>query len=228
MRTFRKTEDALEGLLERVISQTTDTFWEDAATKTEAFAEVALLSAEQRAALALLACARLESLRADFDALSASSQWGVYGKCASRWWGAVSLVYALLNRQLPWSDTQLHELVSFFASEAIWGHRRSYSGLLKQLEADPERVRSNHDLKKRVEAIAQRHAEGATDAASRRICDRFDSVLGRGAAVYLTPGDAWSDQALADLGAMDDGARTAWHRLLRVCCEVLGGSPTAK
>lgn len=64
-------------------------------------------------------------------------------------------------------------------------------------------------------------------AASAEI-DRLTALVGDGAAFFLVPGEAWTDQLNADLGRLPRGDREPWIALLKHASSATSARPSAK
>ena len=84
------------------------------------------------------------------------------------------------------------------------------------------------DLASGVRLAIKRLRGRASDPENRKLADNLARLNGNDPEPCLDPGEAWSDAALADLGAMDQGRRRAWLALLRGCQWLGLGKPTAR
>lgn len=144
----------------------------------------------------------------------------------------------LCRRSLPFSDSQLTELIgaaaSDFPSKAFPG-----SAVIDLVESFQESNSASEQLAaalKKFKAEIQKHGAnwgGTPDAQSKKLMQRIDVLRqriaggGNEAAIPMAPQEAWSDQAIADLKAMDATALQAWLHLLDHCSRTSGTAPSA-
>ncbi len=141
-------------------------------------------------------------------------------------WGAIiqRVVQILLRKKLPVEQPLLLQLLGWGSQRMLISYGAPYSGILKALESyaksnelSPELTEAAADCRKLL-AEASYHD-------MRKMLDRFDAVLGTEAELPISPGEAWSDAALADLKAMDSAQRRQWVQLITHCYSASSGSP---
>lgn len=222
-----------DDLLEPVIEETRELYSLDAAARTRGFQAVLALEPELQARLVLHCLSRASKLHKAAERIDEPvSSWG--GGCSEKYlaltrsWGAASCALSILRRELPWSDSQLEKLVKqSIHLDAIGGHWRTFGGLLKQLEANLDRVRSSRRIMRMLETLGG-EAPQYRDAQVRRMQTRLCRVLGEDAIDRIEAGEAWSDRARHDLQSLDDDARTAWSLLIEHASCAQGSAPSAK
>ena len=142
----------------------------------------------------------------------------------------VSLLDSLLKRKLPFDESLLARLVFWptTGTDAIstWSH--CLSGIANTVENYAESQELSPRLLEGIGKLTQRIGPSNRDKASRKIAERLQVVVGGGPQIYIEPGEAWSDSALADLEKKKAKAKTAWNDLLLKCQSGGGGKFTPK
>jgi hypothetical protein len=82
--------------------------------------------------------------------------------------------------------------------------------------------------KKELERLTTALDWKENNAAERRFIARLQRLREGLGTLSIQPGEAWSDQALADLTAMKAKQRAAWTALILHCQEAAGSQPSAK
>jgi hypothetical protein len=86
----------------------------------------------------------------------------------------------------------------------------------------PERVRAG------LQEIQGKMEAGRLPKDEQRILGRIHALLGGPAVTEMEPGEAWSEQARADLHSIATTEREAWNRLLAHCVAADASKPTKK
>ncbi len=141
--------------------------------------------------------------------------------------GADAALRELLRRTLPFSWDDLEVLLDLAVSGPIWRDYRSWGGLLQAIESRAEEGPVPDSVRDRLARSLKKLAHRET-AENRAYAGRINLLLGGGPRVDLESGEPWSDQALADLGTMDDGLRSKWVALLLHAQDVASAKPTAR
>jgi hypothetical protein len=131
----------------------------------------------------------------------------------------------MLKRKLPYSEA---DILKF--AELLGGEYQTYLGPDATLIGHIERYAQQNPLPEAVIVLLKEAIDDNRGAwvDSRKAIMRLRAMIGDTAEVRLRRGEAWSDAAIADLKAMKDKARSAWHALLVHCKSADGGKPTAK
>lgn len=148
------------------------------------------------------------------------------------------LANKLCKRKLALSDEQLTQLINAAASDypsksfpgsAVLTHAEEF------MENNSASERLTAALKNFKSTIQKEGAKwgGTPDTAARKLMQRLDVLKQRAAgggnqtAIPIAPQEAWSDQAIADLKAMDAAMLLSWIRLLEHCSRTSGTAPSA-
>jgi hypothetical protein len=154
----------------------------------------------------------------------------------------VQLLKALLQRKLPYAQDDLLSFGSWllatrddtevghgWATLGIWTY--PIAGILKALSLyikDRDVEQAVYTLYQQVAAKLSRQRARETS----RYAAKIEALVGSGDSMDtitmpITPGEAWSDQALSDLNAMSAEQRWLWGKLLNHARSANGGKPAA-
>lgn len=189
---------------------------------------------EQARGVALL-LDRLVELDHRVEALGSESEQGQGSGGGPGWestwnrrWVALMALRGLMRRKLPLEDETLRGLVEWtYGSSRSMSYSYPLTGLASAVEQRAAEGVLPKDLAQSVLALVDRLRAQGNDEDARKAADRLAKAVAEGPAVYIRPGEAWSDVALADLEGMDSSRRQAWLELLASCQEAGRGKPTA-
>jgi hypothetical protein len=143
-------------------------------------------------------------------------------------WAVRQTMQTVLRRRLPFDHDDVCRLLE-------WSVRQPYTfvrGTPQMIKVLQDYLR-NHDLtpdlRKRINKLASCLEEGHSTEETRRWAARLKELGGLSAsAMPLVPGEAWSDAAINDIGAMEGEERAVWVALLQHCTRARGAKPTQK
>lgn len=143
----------------------------------------------------------------------------------------------LCKRKLPFTDAQLIVLVKAAAADfpckALPG-----ASVIDQIEAFMENASPSSDLissLKTFKSMLQREGTnwaGELLASGKKLFQRLEVLLqrakgGNEVVVPMSPQEAWSDQAISDLKAMNSAQLQSWLKLLDHCSRTSGTTPSS-
>jgi hypothetical protein len=161
---------------------------------------------------------------------SSRSMVSIYPEAAVR----KGLLSALLRKPLPISCQEFAELLSGFHLKRFWDlwHRIPLRGILRAWAKRIESEGLSSDARDTLTDLRGWLDNGSDGNSATASCTKaIDEMLGQALqqpAVSLTPGEAWSDQAIADISAMSPLERDDWRRLLEYVRTANGARPTKK
>ncbi len=144
------------------------------------------------------------------------------------------LVTKLNKRKLPLSEVQLIDLLNF-ASNKLRTTLFSGNSIVSQVEEFVAKNSASADLN---DAVAKFKCEiqdgfgynGAT-AEGQKLVHRLNLAMSQSATgevpIPISPEEAWSDQAIADLKSLDTQSRRKWLELIEHCGRTSGTTPSA-
>ncbi len=140
-------------------------------------------------------------------------------------WAVRQTMHTVLRRRLPFEHDDVCHLLD-------WSIRQPYTSvrgtpqMIKVLQDHLKDHGLTPDLRKRVDNLTKCLEEGHSTEETRRWSARLKE-LGRlsTSTMPLVPGEAWSDAAIGDIGAMEGEARAAWVDLLQRCARARGARP---
>jgi hypothetical protein len=140
---------------------------------------------------------------------------------------ALQVLCRLLRKQLPFTDEDYVFLVNRTSDlEMISNFCLPYLGTLV---GHLERHVKTHGLSAAMSAATARMRKALAwedRALEMKLCRRLEALHISPASLPIQAGEAWSDKALADLGAMSAKKRAAWTALLAHCLAATGGQPS--
>ena len=143
-------------------------------------------------------------------------------------WAVRQMMQALLRRRLPFEYGDTIALLD-------WSIRQPYTfvrgtpHVIKALQDYLKEHELTPGLRDRISTLAELLESGYTTAETRRWAARLKEIGGlEDSTLPLVPGEAFSDAAIEEIGAMDGEARTAWVELLNLCAKAGGARPTAR
>lgn len=133
-----------------------------------------------------------------------------------------------LRRKVLLDDRTLIALTRWIARKngivAVWP---AYPWTVKAIETFADANELSGEVREAIEALRKR-IQSSGDREDRKYVERLEAVIGTAPTLMIQPGEAWSDQALADVGTMKAGAQAAWADLIDHCRRASGGKPSAK
>jgi hypothetical protein len=136
---------------------------------------------------------------------------------------------ALLRRKLPLTDETLLGLLRLVSDSAeLNRYWIPFVAITSAVENRAEDGPLGDDLVRGVKSAIKRLRGGVDWDPARKAADRLSKLFVAEPTANIDPGEAWSDAALADLGAMGKERRRAWSALLASCQTAGAGKPTAK
>lgn len=124
----------------------------------------------------------------------------------------------LLRRKLPIDESLLRRILAWpLGADYITVYGHCLNALAGAAENFVEAQALTPAGREAVRALADRIDRKHLDQSYRKVADRFDAILGEAVAVRIEAGEAWSDQALADLKGMKAKPSAAWTSLLAHC-----------
>jgi hypothetical protein len=143
-------------------------------------------------------------------------------------WAVRQTMQTVLRRRLPFDHDDVCRLLE-------WSVRQPYTfvrGTPQMIKVLQDHLRDHDltpDLRKRINKLASCLEEGHSTEETRRWAARLKELGGLSAsAMPLVPGEAWSDAAINDIGAMEGEERAVWVALLQHCTRARGAKPTQK
>ena len=138
-------------------------------------------------------------------------------------------IRTLLRRKLPLADEVVFALLGLVnGSASPHSFALPVLGIASAVEARAVEGPLGDGLGPAVAAAVAQLRTLPRDADCRKAADRLSRLIAAEPTARIDPGEAWSDAALADLAAMDDGLRRAWIALLASCQAAGAGKPSAK
>jgi hypothetical protein len=135
----------------------------------------------------------------------------------------------LLQRKLPLGDETLRTLLDWTMHyEVSAASCFPLSNLAGAVEHRAGEAPLGEELTRAIESAIRRLRTRSHEADCRKAADRLAKVVAGGPVAHLQPGEAWSDAALTDLGAMEPSRSRAWNALLASCQAAGGGKPTTR
>jgi hypothetical protein len=169
----------------------------------------------------------------DFRA-SSKDQYNAH--CVDGWsqvWGPRSMLDAvlqlLLQKKLPLQERTLQDLLAWCLASP---HFDTYQFPLGSLTAAIENFWADQTPSDELKAKASNflaRLQGATrDKQCRKYADRLSVLMGQNERIPIEAGEAWSEEALADMANLSPQDRRAWSQLLAHCRGASGADPSAK
>jgi hypothetical protein len=143
-------------------------------------------------------------------------------------WAVRQTMQALLRRRLPFGHDDIVSLLD-------WSIQQPYTfvrGTPRMIKAVQDHLKEHTltpALRDRVGQLAELLESGYTTAETRRWAARLKELGGlENSTLPLVPGEAWSDSAIEEIGAMDGEAQMAWVGLLNLCAKSGGAKPSTR
>ena len=172
------------------------------------------LSPEEQKRFVLAAAAWIEAHRDEKD--------------FARWAVVHRMMTEVMGRRLPFGHADLMALLGW---SVRWPLHRLYVApqVIKTVERYAKENELTPELREMLGEVAEHLGAGHTTAETRRWAKKVRELAGLGTgSVPLVAGEAWSDVAIDDVGAEDEGLRAAWVELLHHCSGANGGKPSAR
>jgi hypothetical protein len=145
--------------------------------------------------------------------------------------GPMIVISWLLVRKIPWKDADLRHLVRRTADVefvCVYGRGFPYlSKLITLIEKRAEKKSPDAAMKTELGRLVKA-LQGVGNAVQRKLIARIHRLIEGASALPLQPGEAWSDQALAHLGAMKETDRDHWTAVIAHCQSAAGRQPSAE
>jgi hypothetical protein len=143
-------------------------------------------------------------------------------------WAIRQTMQIVLRRRLPFDHDEVCRLLD-------WSIRQPYTfvrGTPQMIKVLHDHLKDHEltpDLRKLVTKLVKCLEEGQSTEESRRWAARLRELGGlSNSTIPLVPGEAWSDAAMSDIGAMEGYERAAWVALLQHCTRARGAKPGQK
>jgi hypothetical protein len=139
------------------------------------------------------------------------------------------LAGALLRAKLPILPADAERMFKMVAGSAdVSNWRWPVAGLIGLAERLHESGELTDGAKEQLGKIQEKLGKGYTNAGSRKLVARLNVLLGEGQLNCIAAGEAWSDRALADHGAMKSKSKSAWAALLQHASAATSAKPSDK
>jgi len=135
---------------------------------------------------------------------------------------------ALLKRKLPLNEDDLLAHLHWLITETRSAHSLPIAAVLKVAERLASEQKLQSVTVKALRALKKKVDRHNADAEERKWIRRIDALVQDEQKVRIFPGEAWSDEALGDLAAMDAAQRASWAALLNHCESASAGKPSVK
>ncbi len=134
-----------------------------------------------------------------------------------------------LRRKLPFEDSHFCYMVKRTAAMTGAVHTISFylDSLIKRIENDARHRELSTELCNALGGLCEK-LDASGFAIARRLCDKINRFPGNIARKVVIPGEAWADQALADLRRKQTEQADCWRALLEACELAKGSKPSAK
>jgi len=136
----------------------------------------------------------------------------------------------VMRQKLPFTAEQAVTLLNWWiAADGCGIGWYPLNGIVTAMEALPEQALVTERVRKSLRlAVEKLLSPELTDTAFRKHAARLKSLLGAEHSIPLTPGEPWSDEAIASIERCDPATRAAWIEVLNYCHAVGSGQPSAK
>jgi hypothetical protein len=138
----------------------------------------------------------------------------------------------LLMTRLPLTEAHLRAVLDWLIAEPpTWRIAKlfPYVALAKSVEEYAATATLTDELAERVLKLGRElGGSDRSDRETRSAAARLTAASGRGPALGLAAGEAWSDAAVAHVRGQADERAAAWGVLLAHCAEASGGKPSQK
>lgn len=138
----------------------------------------------------------------------------------------------LLKRKLPFSEDDILALTQYIL-QTMQGDFSVYpyavSGVIKAVEFYAQQHGLSEPILDRLRTMDKAFNGNAWGRADeRKLQSRVMALLGDNSGLNLVPGEAWSDVAIAGIGALDAEGQQHWRRLLQLCQGATSARPSTK
>lgn len=143
-----------------------------------------------------------------------------------------TIITGIMLRHLPYKRSHLSNILQhLLTADQLYSNLYPISSVIRVVE----RYVSEHELNDSLRDLLDKFANKIditryAGAEERRLANRARilSQHGESLEILIRPGEAWSDQALADLKAMPEANRNQWLELLQHCRMSKSARPTKK
>jgi hypothetical protein len=221
---LRAEHELLNEYVQQVLDNERWAFFSARLADTEAGKRIAALDAESKARVVLALVERLVPL-------SPYNQSGDPARHRARD-GFERALRSLLMTRLPLTETHLRAVLDWLIAEPPTWRRAGlfpYVAIAKSVEEYSAMATLSDELAERVLTLG-RELDGSNgfDRETRKAAKRLTAASGRGPALGLAPGEAWSDAVVAHVRGLAGEAAATWAALLEHCAEASGGKPSGK
>lgn len=139
----------------------------------------------------------------------------------------LAAMWQLLNRQLPFTQDNVLELLASVCDERCHNWLFSINPVIKTLQ----NYLKDHPLTPEIEAsVAQvcNYLNGQGSRYRQQTAKFRKLIQSEAQSMPIIPGEAWSDCAIQAIGTLPSPTQAAWLALLTECQLCSGGQPTAK
>ena len=212
-----RTVDPYEALVQEIDAErkASGTYWFNFDPKTSpAGQRIFSLSPEERKKFVLAAAAWIETNRSEND--------------IARWAVMHHTMTAVMRRSLPFDHDDLMALLGWSLRQPLH-HFYVAPQMIKAVEGYTKEHELTPQLRETLGELAEHVGSGYATAETRRWAKKLRELAGLGSeSVPLAAGEAWSDVAIDDVEAEDEGRRKAWVELLHLCAGASGAKPSAR
>jgi hypothetical protein len=138
----------------------------------------------------------------------------------------------LLMTRLPLAETHFRAVLDWLIAEPpAWRLAKlfPYVAVAKSVEEYAATSTLSDELAERVLTLGRElAASDRSDRETRKAAARLTAASGRGPALGLAAGEAWSDAVVAHVRGLAGETAAAWAELLAHCAEGSGGKPSGK
>lgn len=133
------------------------------------------------------------------------------------------------GRKLPFEDRHYCYMVKRTAAMPGTVHTINFflDSLINRIETEARRRELSVELHKALGGLCEK-LDASGFAIARRLCDQISRFPRNKAREVMISGEAWADQALADLRRKQTEQADCWRALLEACERTKGSQPSAK
>lgn len=205
---------------------------------TEAGKRIAVLPHEEARRVVLAVLTRIIPVEARLHKIKTAREKrqkqpeGLYSRFYSLHQKLTPVLQTLLRRKLPFHEADLMSLMQYalqFMQESFSTYSSAIPGVVKALEYYAQEHELTESVVDGLAAMDQAFSDNDWGGADeRKLQSRVKALIGDNGGLNLVPGEAWSDAAIADIGALPEEGQQHWMRLLQLCQGATSSRPSAK